>query len=142
MHTALVNSYLKAGEETRFVEVVFPEHANHHGTLFGGSALSLMGKAAFVAASRRARRTVVMAGTEAVDFRQPVQVGQVVELTATVARVGRTSMTVEVDVIAETLLSGRRELAMRGRFKMIALDATGRPTPIPDTSPLSQDDAS
>lgn len=142
MQTALVNSYLKASEETRFVEIVFPEQANHYGTLFGGSALSLMGKAAFVAASRRARRAVVMAGTEKVDFHRPVQVGQVVELTAAVVRVGRTSMTVEVDVIAETLLDGRRELAMRGRFKMIAVDATGRPTPIPDAPPQTQEDAS
>ena len=38
-------------DETRFVEMVFPEQANHYGTLFGGNALSLMGKAAFVAAS-------------------------------------------------------------------------------------------
>ena len=42
-------------EPTRFVELVFPEQANHYGTLFGGAALSLMGKAAFVAATRRAR---------------------------------------------------------------------------------------
>uniref|UniRef100_A0A9E7ZZ15 Acyl-CoA thioesterase n=1 Tax=Bosea sp. NBC_00436 TaxID=2969620 RepID=A0A9E7ZZ15_9HYPH len=54
------------GEEapTRFVEMVFPEQANHYGTLFGGHALSLMGKAAFVAATRRARCAVVMATSE------------------------------------------------------------------------------
>ncbi len=142
MHTALVNSYLQVGEETRFVEIVFPDQANHYGTLFGGSALSLMGKAAFVAARRRARRAVVMASSEKVDFHQPVQVGQVVELTASVVRVGRTSMTVEVDVTAETLLNGRREPAMRGRFEMIAVDATGRPTPIADAPPQTKDDAS
>mgnify|MGYP003449498611 CR=1 FL=1 len=42
-------------DETRFVEMVFPEQANHYGTLFGGHALSLMGKAAFVSATRHAR---------------------------------------------------------------------------------------
>lgn len=47
--------------ETLFVEMVFPDQANHYGTLFGGNALSLMGKAAFVAATRRARSAVVMA---------------------------------------------------------------------------------
>ena len=46
-----------ATEETRFVEMIFPEQANHYGTLFGGHALSLLGKAAFVAATRRAGRT-------------------------------------------------------------------------------------
>ena len=44
--------------------MVFPDQANHYGTLFGGAALCLMGKAAFVAASRRARRAVVMAGSD------------------------------------------------------------------------------
>lgn len=114
--------------ETRFLEMVFPEQSNHYGTLFGGTALSLMGKAAFVAASRHARRAVVMAGTERVAFHMPVKVGQVVELHAQVIRTGRTSMTVSVEMIAETLLSGQRTLAMCGRFEMVALDANGRPT--------------
>ncbi len=116
--------------ETRFLEMVFPEQSNHYGTLFGGTALSLMGKAAFVAASRHARRAVVMADSERVDFHMPVKVGQVVELVAQVVRTGRTSMTVVVEMIAETLLSGQRTLAMRGRFEMVALDANGRPTEI------------
>jgi len=51
--TALALDTPQTGE-TRFVEMVFPEQANHYGTLFGGNALSLMGKAAFVAATRRA----------------------------------------------------------------------------------------
>ena len=58
-------------EPTRFVEMVFPEHANHYGTLFGGHALSLMGKAAFVAATRHARCSVVMATSDKVEFHEP-----------------------------------------------------------------------
>lgn len=117
-------------EETRFLEMVFPEQSNHYGTLFGGTALSLMGKAAFVAASRRARRAVVMASSEKIDFHRPVQVGQIVELYAQVVRMGRSSMTVAVEMVAETLLSGQRTLAMRGSFEMVALDAAGRPTDV------------
>lgn len=116
--------------ETRFVEMIFPEQSNHYGTLFGGTALSLMGKAAFVAASRRARRAIVMAASDKVDFHFPVKVGQVVELHAGVERIGRCSMTVVVDVVAETLLTGERSLAMRGRFEMVAVDEAGRPVPI------------
>lgn len=115
-------------EETRFLEVVFPEQSNHYGTLFGGTALSLMGKAAFVAASRRARRAVVMASSEKIDFHLPVKVGQVVELHAQVVRIGRSSMTVIVEMVAETLLSGQRALGMRGSFEMVAVDATGCPS--------------
>src|SRR5689334_14353864 len=95
------------GEEapTRFVEMIFPEQANHYGTLFGGHALSLMGKAAFVAATRRARCSVVMATSEKVEFHEPVRVGELVELSAEVTRVGRSSMTVTIEVIAEALIS-------------------------------------
>jgi acyl-CoA hydrolase len=117
-------------DETRFLEMIFPEQSNHYGTLFGGTALRLMGKAAFIAASRRARRAVVMAASDRVDFHVPVKVGQLVELDARVVRTGRSSMTVTVDVIAETLLSGERQLAMTGRFEMVAVDAAGQPTPL------------
>lgn len=127
---------------TRFLEMVFPEQSNHYGTLFGGTALSLMSKAAFVAASRHARRAVVMAGSHDVEFHAPVAVGQVVELAAEITRVGESSMSVIVEVVAETLLSGQRALAMRGRFEMVALDATGRPTRIETPIPtLSIEDA-
>lgn len=118
------------GRETRFVEMIFPEQANHYGTLFGGTALSLMGKAAFVAASRRARCPVVMATSDKIEFHMPVPVGALVEIAAKVVRVGRSSMTVEVDVIAETLASGARKSAMRGRFEMVAVDDAGRPVPV------------
>lgn len=111
--------------------MVFPEQANHYGTLFGGNALSLMGKAAFVAATRRARCAVVMATSDKVEFHEPVRVGELVELTARVERIGRTSMTVGVDVVAETLISGKRRLAMRGSFEMVAVDDAGKPTPVP-----------
>ena len=50
--------------EIRLVDVVFPDRANHYGTLFGGNALQLMGKAAFIAATRRARQHVVMASAD------------------------------------------------------------------------------
>lgn len=118
------------GQETRFSEMVFPEQANHYGTLFGGTALALMGKAAFIAASRAARHPVVMAASERVDFHVPVKVGELVELVGRVTRTGRTSMSVEVDLFAETLDSGERRLAVHGRFAMVAVDAAGRPVPV------------
>lgn len=119
--------------ETSFIEIVFPEHANHYGTLFGGNALALMGKAAFVAATRRARCPVVMARSEGTEFHVPVRVGEIVELSARVVRVGRSSMTVIVEMTAEALVSGERRLAVRGAFEMVAVDAAGRPVPVPSS---------
>ena len=117
--------------EARLLEMVFPDHTNHLGTLFGGQALAWMDKAAFIAASRYARRTVVTARSEQVDFRVPVRQGQLVEVIARVAHVGRSSMQVEVELFAEDLLDARRELCTSGRFVMIALDAQGKTTAVP-----------
>jgi len=116
--------------EARLQQMVFPDHTNHLGTLFGGQALAWMDMAAFIAASRYARRTVVTARSEQVDFKLPIRQGQLVEAIARVVEVGNTSMQVEVELVAEDLLSGERELCTRGRFVMIALDARGRPTTV------------
>ncbi|MFT3690661.1 acyl-CoA thioesterase [Paenirhodobacter sp.] len=107
------------------VEMIFPEQANHYGTLFGGNALSLMAKAAFVAATAHARMPVVMARSERVDFATPVKVGEILELRASVIRTGCTSMTVEVSGVVG---AGRR--ALNGRFEMVAVDDAGRPRPV------------
>ena len=63
-------------------EIVFPAEANHYGTLFGGNALQLMAKAAFLAARDAAARDVVMAGVTDVRFLAPVPVGHVLTLRA------------------------------------------------------------
>ena len=117
--------------EARLLEMVFPDHTNHLGTMFCGQALAWMDKAAFIAPSRHARRTVVTARSQQVDFKLPIRQGQLVEITARVVEDGRSSMQVDVELIAEDLLSGERELCTRGRFVMIALDARGRPATLP-----------
>ncbi|MGO1071928.1 acyl-CoA thioesterase [Lysobacter sp. CA199] len=117
--------------EARMTEIVFPDHTNHLGTLFGGQALAWMDKAAFIAASRYARTVVVTARSEQIDFHTAVPKGSLVELVARVVETGRTSMQVEVEMHKEDLLSGESQLATRGRFTMIALGADGKPTPVP-----------
>ena len=115
---------------TELVEMIFPDRANHYGTLFGGHALNLLSKAAFLAASRHARCDVVMGRCQNVDFLRPVKVGQALRLAARVIRVGQSSMTVQVDGMAETLASGDVFSAMTGTFEMVAVDAQGRPQTI------------
>lgn len=112
------------------VSMVFPNHANHYGTLFGGEALRLMDVAAFVAASRYARRTVVTASSERIDFHVPVRQGQLAEVIGRVSKTGRTSVTVEVELWAEDLLTGERELCTKGSFVLVAVDEHGRPVPL------------
>lgn len=117
-------------EEVRLAELVMPNHTNHHGTLFGGHALGLMDHAGWVAATRCARRTMVTVASDRVEFKVPVRAGQLVELVARVTRVGRTSVTVGVDMYAEEVASGERLLATSGSFVFVAVGDDGRPTPI------------
>jgi uncharacterized protein (TIGR00369 family) len=117
--------------QARLLHMVFPDHTNHLGTLFGGQALAWMDMASFIAASRYARSTVVTARSEQVDFNQPIHKGDLVEVVAQLVKVGRSSMSVDVEVITENLLTGERKLCTRGHFVMIALDPLGRPTPVP-----------
>lgn len=117
--------------EARMLEMVFPDHTNHLGTLFGGQALAWMDKAAFIVASRHARRTVVTARSEEVNFRTPVRKGQLAELVARIVHVGRSSMTVEVELTAEDPLTGDRRVCTTGRFVMVALDSNGVPANVP-----------
>lgn len=126
------SEHIDQPREARIWEIVFPDHTNHLGTLFGGQALAWMDKAAFVAATRFARRTVVTARSEQVDFHVPVRQGQLVEVVARVAEVGRSSMQVDVELHAEDPLAGTRRLCTRGRFTMIALDGEGRPAAVGD----------
>lgn len=113
------------------VEMVFPEQTNHYGTLFGGQALALMDKAAFIVASRFTRSTLVTASTERIDFHKPVKQGQIAELIARVVSTGRTSVVAEVELHSEDLLTAERRLAARGRFVLVAVDDSGKAKPVP-----------
>jgi len=115
--------------------MVFPNQTNHYGTLFGGDALRLMDMAAFVAASRYARRPVVTASSERIDFHVPVRQRQLAEVIGRATGTGRTSLTVEVELWAEDLLTGQRELCTKGGFVLVAVDDQGRPTPIITVDP-------
>ncbi|GGL06909.1 hypothetical protein GCM10010844_27130 [Deinococcus radiotolerans] len=115
----------------RMLELVFPKDTNYHGTAFGGWVLSLMDKAASIAAVRHAGGNVVTARMDGVDFHVPIRVADAVALDAQVVRVGRTSMTIRVDVYREHMPTGDQELATTGFFVFVALDEQGRPRPVP-----------
>jgi acyl-CoA hydrolase len=111
---------------TTLVDIVFPQDTNHHGTLFGGVGLAHMDKVAFITASRHGRVDFVTASCERVDFVAPVRLGDLVELTGRIVRVGRRSLDVEVDLIAEAPLSGERRRCGSSVFHMVALGGLER----------------
>jgi len=112
-------------------DIVFPHHTNTMGTLFGGRALELLDVNAAIACYRFARRAVVTASTEPIDFRAPVHVGEIVEVRSRVVWTGRTSMIVRGELVGENPRTGERRLATVGHISFVALDDDGRPIPVP-----------
>ena len=108
-----------------------PHHANNLGHVFGGVMLSMMDKTAAVAAFRHARLNVVTASIDRVDFREPILVGDLVVMKASVNYVGKTSMEVGVRVEAEELLTGRRRHTNSCYLTFVAVDRNGRPVEVP-----------
>ena len=117
----------------RRTEIVFPHETNAYGTLFGGKALSMMDVVAGIAAMRVCRKPVVTASIDRIDFKAPIRVGHFVDTIARVDRIGRTSITVEVELWAENPMTGERWISTVGRFVMVAIGPDGKPTPIYST---------
>jgi acyl-CoA hydrolase len=114
----------------RLIDMIFPGDTNHHGTLFGGLTLRMLGKAAFIAATRHARAVMVMAASDRIDFKAPIDEGEMVELIARVDMTGRSSVRVQVQLWSENLLTGERRLAASAEFVMAAVNTQGRSRPI------------
>ncbi len=121
----------RRAEAVRSTNFVFPNDTNHHGTMFGGRVLQLMDQTGAIAAARFAHTTVVTAAMEAVSFQQPIREGEIIETVARVVYTGRTSMIVRVEVFADHQLTGERKRATTGYLTMVALDAAGKPMPVP-----------
>lgn len=128
---AIDPSETRASDWVTTVDTVFPHHANPVGTLFGGRALELMDVNASIACNRFCRRIAVTASTEPVDFRNPVRVGDILEVRSRVAWVGSTSMIVRCEVHSENPTSGERLLTTVGHLNFVAIDDQGRPARVP-----------
>lgn len=115
---------------TRTMEVVYPHHLNHQGNLFGGEALQMMDTAAFVAATRVTRKRMVTVAVNEVRYLSPVAHGEIVEIVAAPRAVGRTSVTVDVTMLGEVLLTGERRLCGHGQFVMVAVGDDDQPVAI------------
>ncbi len=116
--------------ETRMVRMVFPNQTNHYSTLFAGEALSMMDLTAFITGSRYTRKMLVTASSEKIDFKVPIKHGQLAEFIGRVVKTGTSSVTVEVEMYGEDLLSGKRLLSARGNFILVAVNKKGKPTKI------------
>lgn len=118
-------------------ELVLPSHANAVGTMFGGTLMAWIDICAAIAAQRHSRGWVVTASMDQLDFDAPIQVGDVVSLTAQVNFAGRSSMEVGVRVEREVPTAGDRVHAARAYLTFVAIDAQGKPRPVPPIAPVT-----
>lgn len=118
--------------EATMTQLMVPQWMNLHGTVHGGYILMLADQIAYVVASRHAGRPTVTASFDEVDFRSPIEVGDIVTLHARVNYVGRTSMEIGVRVEAEKLLTREVRHTNSCYITMVAIDDTGRPAPVPE----------
>ena len=102
-------------------DIVLPGQTNNHGTMFGGEVLSMMDKAASIAALRFCRQQVVTASTERIDFRTPIHRGDLIDMVARVIYTGTTSMIVRIDAWAERALIGERHWCTTGYYSMVSI---------------------
>src|SRR5215813_1523864 len=107
-------------------EVVLPAVTNLLGKLLGGHVMHLVDVVAAMAASRHANSYVVTASVDYIDFRNPVNIGELVILKAQVNRVFRTSMEVGVKVFSENALTGESKHTTSAYVTFVAIDSSSR----------------
>lgn len=126
--------------QAEMVEVVLPNDANPLGNMLGGRVMHLVDIAAAIAAHRHSRSYVVTASIDHVDFRHPVHIGDLIILKSSVNRAFHTSMEVGVKVFSENILTGERRHTSSAYVTFVALDAQGRPQPVPPVIPETEEE--
>ncbi len=112
-----------------------PADTNAGGDIFGGWILAQIDLAGSIPAHRRAGGRVVTVAMESVQFHEPVFVGDLVSCYADIVRTGRSSITVEVEVVAERHRSGGERIKVtEATVTYVAIDDQRRPRPLPPAS--------
>jgi uncharacterized protein (TIGR00369 family) len=120
---------------------MIPAYANFGGRVHGGILLSLMDKVAYACAAKHAGTYCVTVSVDGVNFREPVEVGELVSLMGSVNYVGRTSLVVGIKVIAENITTGAVKHTNTSYFTMVAKNEAGVPTEVPPLLLETEDDA-
>ncbi len=111
--------------------VMMPRDTNGQGTIFGGVILSYIDQAAFVEARRQACHSYVTIKMDEVIFHEPVFVGDVLAFYAHATKIGRTSMEIRIEVIAERCDQPEKQVPVtRATVVFVAVDDHRKPTPI------------
>lgn len=121
-----------SASRSEMTEIVLPAQTNPLGKLLGGHVMHLVDMAAAMAAHRHSNSYVVTASVDYIDFRNPVNLGEIVILKSQVNRVFHTSLEVGVEVFSENALTGEKKHTTSAFVTFVAIDAqTRKPKPVP-----------
>lgn len=112
-------------------ELMLPSHSNFSGKIHGGYLLKLMDQIAFACASKYSGCYCVTASVDTVDFLNPIEIGELVTLKASVNYVGKTSMIVGIRVTSEHIQTGIKKHCNSSYFTMVAKDENGNNVKVP-----------
>lgn len=116
---------------TTITELMIPSYANFGGKIHGGILLSLMDKVAFACASKHAGSYCVTVSVDTVDFLQPIEVGELLSLTAKINYVGKTSMLVGISVVSENVIQASVRHTNTSFFTMVSKGSDDKPQEVP-----------
>ncbi len=117
--------------QTTITELMIPSYANFGGKIHGGILLSLMDKVAYACGSKHAGNYCVTVAVDNVEFLQPVEVGDLVALHASVNYVGNTSLVIGIKVIAENVKNGTVKHTNTSYVTMVSKGDDDKPSPVP-----------
>ena len=117
--------------QTTITELMIPSYANFGGKIHGGILLSMMDKVAYACASKHAGSYCVTVSVDTVDFMEPIEVGELVSLHASINHVGKSSMIIGIRVEAENVLTGTKRHTNTSFFTMVAKGQDNKPKEVP-----------
>lgn len=127
-----MNNYKSiASTQINISQLMLPSYSNFSGKIHGGYILNLMDQIAFACASKHSGTYCVTASVDTVDFLNPIEVGELVTMKASVNYVGKSSMVVGIRVEAENIQTGDKKHCNSSYFTMVAKNENGQSVEVP-----------
>jgi acyl-CoA hydrolase len=122
------------------VQVVLPNDSNPLGFILGGTVMHLIDITGAIACHRHTNTLALTAAVDGLEFLHPIKVGDMIILKSRVTATFNTSLEVEVEAFSEAITTGERQLTSRAYLTFVAIDAKGRPQPVPPLLLETDDD--
>ena len=127
-----------SASRVRMNELVMPNDTNPLGNLMGGRLMQWMDVCSAISAQRHCNRNVVTVAADSIEFKNAIQLGEVVVIEGEVTRTFTSSMEIAMEVWAENLRTGERRLCTTSFYTFVAVDADGKTVPVPEIIPETE----